>query len=172
MKGDEHMKTHDFNKSIIVGNAGERTVINFLKNRENVKSIREVQELKVFRDKDIDLIVELKDNRNYSVEIKTDTYNSGNIFYETMSSVETESLGCMEKTEADYLFYYFVYTKELYILDMKKYRNWFYVNKSNFQLKILKNKRFDASTYTSMGYTIPKKYLENNFKNYKKLMIA
>ena len=55
---------------------------------------------------------------------------------------------------------------------LPKYRSWFKENKPRFNKKVFKNinKRRDG-TYTSEGYTIPKIYLENNFKCYKKIYL-
>ena len=109
---------------------------------------------------------------NLKIEIKTDNYNSPNIFFETLSCVETNSLGCMRKTQADFIFYYFLKTKELYILRAKPLNAWFDKNIDKFSKKSFRNKRFNGvDLYTSEGYTIPKKILEKDFKHYQKLIL-
>lgn len=164
------MKIHDFNYSINIGNIGEEIILLYLQSNENILSVEEVQSNKYYQQQDIDYVVHFKNGTVKTVELKTDTYISGNIFFETMSAVETNSIGCMYKSKADYLFYYFINTKELYIFDFDKYREWFKQNKSHFYLKRLKNKGKYCGTYTSEGYTIPKTYLENNFNWYKKII--
>lgn len=77
----------------------------------------------------------------------------------------------MDKTKADYLFYYFIKTHELYILKMDKYREWVNCNKHHFGLAKLKNKRYNNSLYTSQGLIISKKQLEREFLNYKKVIL-
>ena len=98
------------------------------------------------------------------IEIKTDTYRSGNIYYETVSAEETGSIGGFEKTTADYMFYYFINLQTLYILDMKQYREWFKDHQEEFDAagyqKKVKNARFNSSTYTSIGYAFPVSLLE------------
>ena len=166
------MKVHNFKESILVGNNGEEIVKSYISNLDNVESIEDVSEVKTYQNKDIDLIVKFVNGSTATVEIKTDTYTSGNIFFETVSNFEFNIPGCMYKTEADYLFYYFTKTKELYIISMKDYRAWFESNKGRFTEKKLKNvNRKNNGTYTSIGYTIPKIFLERNFKNYKKVVL-
>lgn len=165
-------KIHEFNKSIKIGEYGEELIKEYLKNNYRVKSFEDVSHIERYQNRDIDLIVNFIDGTACAVEIKTDTYTSGNIFYETMSNIEHNVAGCMVISKADYLFYYFTETRELYILDFDKYRMWFKENKHNFCRKLLKNKnKAGTGTYTSEGYTIPKIFLENNFRWYKKIIL-
>ena len=166
------MKTHDFAQSIIVGAKGEEIIKKYLASSKDVKDIKDVSSIRTYQLQDIDLLITLQDDSSVSAEIKTDTYTSGNIFFETMSNLEHNVAGCMYKTKADYLFYYFTQTKELYIMNMEAYRNWFEENKANFNCKKLKNRnRKNDGTYTSVGYTIPKVFLEANFREHQKIII-
>ena len=61
----------------------------------------------------------MKNGNVITVEAKADKVISSNIFFETISNKEKNTLGCMLKTEADYIFYYFIAFKELYILKRK-----------------------------------------------------
>lgn len=163
---------HDFKKSIIVGQEGEEIIKNYLRNNPKVKGFDDVSNVERYQNRDIDLIVDFMDGTAVVVEVKTDTYTSGNIFYETMSNMECGVVGCMVKSKADYLFYYFTETRELYIMDFEKYRAWFRANKYRFSRKLLKNiDKKRTGTYTSEGYTIPKKFLEADFKGYKKVIL-
>ena len=166
------MKTHVFSESIIVGNKGEEIVKRFLCGLKNVASITDVSSNAAYQKQDIDLIINFSDGTSSTAEIKTDTYTSGNIFFETVSNLEANVPGCMYKTKADFLLYYFTKTKELYILDMPAYLKWFKANRSNFTEKKLKNiNRRNNGTYTSVGYTIPKVYLEKHFNKYQKIVL-
>lgn len=56
----------------------------------------------------------------------------------------------MYKTKATYLIYYFLPFQEMFILDMKKYRNWFKENYSSshgFYKKVIKNYEYDSVGY-------------------------
>lgn len=162
-------KIHDMNSSLIVGEKGENIIYNYLKQHKKISNIRDVRNLYEYRKKDIDYIIDIGDMKDVGIEIKTDTYNSPNIFYETFSCIETNSIGCLRKTKATYIFYYFLKTGELYILHTEAFNKWFDRNINNFTKKQLKNKRYNGvDLYTSEGYTIPKVFLENNFKMYQK----
>ena len=166
------MNLYNFNNSINIGNAGEEIVKKHIESLSNVNNITDVSGDSKYQDLDIDLLIDFSDGTSCSVEIKTDTYNSGNIFFETMSNLEANVLGCMYKTKADYLFYYFTETKELYIMSMSRYLAWFEANKNRFKEKKLRNvNRRNNGFYTTVGYTIPKSFLEKNFKNYKKRIL-
>jgi hypothetical protein len=114
------MIVHDFQKSIIVGQQGESIIEKYFQNNPNVLSYINVSDREEYMVQDIDFIVKLKNNKKTTVELKTDTYNSGNIFFETVSNLEANTSGCMYVTKAKYLFYYFTKTNELYIIDMPK----------------------------------------------------
>ena len=165
-------RIHNFKQSNIIGKTGEEIVLNWIRNRSNIRKITDVSTIEKYRDEDIDCILEFTDNKKKTGEIKTDTYLSGNIFYETVSNLEYGTLGCMEKSKADYLFYYFINSDELYIIDFPKYKKWFNENKHRFDCKKLKNKnKRENGIYNSIGYTIPKVLFEREFNAYKKFKI-
>lgn len=162
------MNTYDFKDSILVGEEGERIITSYLQGLTNISAIKDVRDMDDFRDMDIDLVLKTIEGEIISIEIKTDTYDTGNLFYEYLSCIETGILGCMEKTQADYIFYYFTKTKELYILPVPQFREWVHKKTYNFQTKKLFNNRHDLSKYTSAGYLIPKRYLEGSFECFDK----
>ena len=163
------MRTHDFVNSIKVGEFGEQIIKKYLLQKDNILHITDVSKIPDFQKQDIDLVVDFRNGKRATIEIKTDTYTSGNIFYETLSNKEYNVPGCMEKSSADFLFYYFTKTNELYIINFRKYREWFHQNISLFSKKEFYNMdRSRTGKYTSVGYTIPKSFLENNFSYYKK----
>lgn len=158
-------KVHNFAQSMKVGEKGERLILDYLEQSPTIQRVLDVRDSAMYREKDIDFIVKTKNSQEYSLEVKTDTYTSGNIYYETMSSEETDSTGCLDKTEADYLFYFFLNLGTLYILDMNKYREWFHMHKPLFDdagyQKKPKNLRYNGTTYTSVGYAFPVTLLED-----------
>lgn len=165
-------KIYKFENSLNVGYEGEEKVKNFLLSLNNVSNITSVQNIKKYQDDDIDFIVEFTNKTSATIEVKTDTYKSGNLYYETKSCVEKNTIGCLEKTKADYIFYYFNKYDRLYILKTNLFRKWvreeiknFNLNPSNSKLnkKQVFNKRYSDNSndlYTSEGYTIPLHYLE------------
>lgn len=165
------MNTYDFKDSILVGEEGERIITSYLQGLTNIADIRDVRDMDDFQDIDIDLVLKTIEGEIISIEIKTDTYDTGNLFYETYSCIETNSVGCMEKTQADYILYYFTKTNELYILNTAQFRAFVKEKSYNFQKKRLYNVRHDFSKYTSEGYLIPKIYLESSFDGIVKRII-
>ena len=158
---------HNFNKSINVVDYGEQIIKVYFENNPNIVNIIDVSRDKKYQDKDIDFIVELNDGKNISIELKTDTYDTGNIFYEAISNKEHNVLGCMIKSKAKCLFYYFIKTKELYIIDFKAYKNWVNENNERFAQKKIKNisKRGDSISH-SVGLLIPKRIFEKEMIGY------
>ena len=162
-------KIHDFHESIKRGDAGEAIVIDYFKSTKNVRKVVNMSNNKLFYHKDVDIVVELNNGQKFMVEIKTDSYKSGNIYYETKSNVEHDVDGCMKKTAAHYLAYYFSEYDKLYILDMEKYSllmsiliergNPYLTRKEVYN----KNKQRNG-TYTSIGYTFPLSELEKMMK--------
>jgi hypothetical protein len=72
--------------------------------------------------------------RDYAIEIKADRWHeTGNFFFETDSNKEKGTPGCFLYTEADFLFYYFVEPRRLYILPMPRTREWFLHNLARFK---------------------------------------
>lgn len=118
----------------------------------------------MYQDVDIDFIVKMKSGGEIKVEVKTDTYKSGNMYYETVSAEETGSVGGFEKTECDFMLYYFVNLGILYTLEMNPFREWFnereeYFIEKGYQKSPI-NKRYNGSTYTSIGYAFPFRLLD------------
>lgn len=159
---------HDFDKSLELGDIGEQIIYNYLKSNKNIETITPVQNDKVYQKYDIDYILNMLNGKKIYIEVKTDNKGTNNIFYETCSCIETRSLGCMEKTRADFLYYYFIDRKYLFIINMREFKKWFNINRDKFSIKQFKNKRKDG-LYTSQGYTIPITYFEKEFKHFKKV---
>ena len=152
---------YDFNESINVGNRGEEIIKSYLENNPNIVSVIDVSKDKKYQDEDIDFIIKLESGEEIPIELKTDRYTTGNIFYEYISNKEYNVEGCMIKSKAKCLFYYFINTKELYIIDFKSYREWVEKNYEMFDKKEVKNtnKRKNGVTH-SLGLLIPKSTLE------------
>lgn len=157
---------HNFTDSLKTGEAGEQLVLNFLNTKENIDYIEDVSQDRIYQEKDIDSIIHFLSGKTQTLEIKTDTYKSPNLFYEVTSAIETGSLGCLEKTEAERLMYYYVNLNLLYIFDMPKFRAWVHENKAMFDKKgygkRLKNNRYNGTQYTSFGYAFPRDLIDTS----------
>lgn len=158
-------KIHEFSESLVMGEIGEVQILDYLEKSPTISRIIDVRKEKLYQKIDVDLVVVMNTGEELKLEIKTDSYKSGNLFYEWTSAVETGSVGCMEKTQADYLFYYFINLQTMYIFEMDRYREWFNENKSMFDFlgyrKTLKNRRYNGGTYETVGYAFPTAILED-----------
>ena len=131
-----------------IGNKGENAIFNYLLNHSSTINLINVSKDKWFQQFDIDFLQVTKDEIN-KIEVKTDRLadKTGNMIYEVWSDRRIYAKGCFEKTEADYIFYYLINTKVLYIFNTQELRTW--VNKH-------KNKLWQ--TYMgdfAIGYVIP-----------------
>ena len=157
-------KVYNFKDSNNLGKIGESIVQNYI--LSTGKEIIDVSGDKEYQDVDIDIIIITSKSQRFGVEIKTDYYDTGNIFFEIVSSINPFSSGCMFKTKSDFLYYFFIKTNELYILNTNKYREFVLNNMDRFKVKKVKNKN-----YESLGLLIPKEFLENNFEYYRKVLL-
>lgn len=117
-----------------IGNKGENIIFNYLWKHKSTLKIIDVTKDKWFQQFDIDFLWQDTEYNIFKIEVKTDTLadKTGNMVYEIWSDKRTYSKGCFEKTEADYIFYYLINTKVLYIFNTQELRTW--VNKHENEL--------------------------------------
>lgn len=140
-----------FEKSLKEGEYGEHTVWNLLQKQPKVRNVIDVRDCIKHQEKDIDFLVETINRQFYSVEVKSDykAHESGNMVYEFSSSGK---LGCFERTEADFIFYFIPQNREVHMVNVKALRQ--YVRKTRPE----ERKMGDAST----GFLLPIKDLIKN----------
>ena len=124
-----------FQQDLRTGSIGEDVIFNFLKSNTNTKSVIDVRHDTLFQELDVDFIQETHDNQIRKLEVKTDTmaHNTGNLAYEHTSNKHYNTIGCFEKTRADYIFYYLTVTKELYILHTNSLREYVKSNRNKLR---------------------------------------
>lgn len=95
----------DFEEDIEIGKIGESIAKKILLGSPKTKSIIDCSSDKYFQDKDIDFLAEQQDGRVLKCEVKTDTqsHSTGNMVFELSTS---GNIGCLAKTNADFIFYY------------------------------------------------------------------
>lgn len=146
---------HVFAESEKIGKIGEKLVHTHL-----IKlgyKVTDVSHLWDYRNKDIDFIAEIN-GREYTIEVKCDeiTERTGNIFYETISNTTTNTLGCMVKTKADYIFYVLKHKGKAIIIKTEEYKKWFNENMKEFTPKYVPNKGTGGrEDFAGFGYPIP-----------------
>lgn len=124
-----------FQQDLKIGNVGEEVIFNFLEKNKATKTILDVRNDKFFQELDIDFIQETKQGEVRKIEVKTDTiaHKTGNLAYEHTSNKYYNTIGCFEKTRADYIFYYLTETGELYILHTNTLRSYITNNKNRLR---------------------------------------
>lgn len=124
-----------FHKDNIVGQNGEYIIYNYLSNHSSTINLIDVSKDKWFQQFDIDFIQVTNDGIN-KIEVKTDRIadRTGNMVYEIYSDKRFYTLGCFEKTEADYIFYYLINTNILYIFYTQELREWVLEHQHNLKL--------------------------------------
>lgn len=138
-----------FDESLTSGLVGELIVWNALNHLETVRTVIDVRDDKKFQSMDVDFLVEMASRQVIWLEVKTDykATETGNIVYELTTS---GNVGCFEKTKADVIAYYVPTSGCIYLINVKKLRN--YVRSCDYPLK----KMGDASE----GYLLPIAELE------------
>ena len=107
-----------------------------------------------YQARDIDLLWSTV-TRDYSIEIKADRWHeTGNFFFETISNKEKNTPGCFLYTEADFLFYYFIEPRKLYILPLPRTRTWFMQNLDRFDQRETTTP-IGREHYTTVGRLVP-----------------
>lgn len=111
-----------FEKDLNVGSIGERVVREWLENRKSTRQVVDVRQDKRSQQEDIDFLVENYKRQFYKVEVKTDrvAHKSGRIPYEVTSRGAD---GCAKRSKADYFAFYLLETKQIYLIDAEKWRN-------------------------------------------------
>lgn len=157
----------DFNKDVKKGEKGEYRLKLFLKKYAENNSMRflDVSHDKEYQQMDIDFII-TDDNEKYAIELKTDSYDSGNMFFEELSSIETHSIGCFLRTKANILLYYFEKTEDVYVFyNIQKFREWYEKNKNSFRHCKITNRGYGSSYYNAYGGLIPLVQLNKAMKD-------
>ena len=114
-----------FYSDINIGKKGEYYIYNYLLSHSSTINLIDVSKDKWFQQFDIDFL-QVTNNGINKIEVKTDRLadKTGNMVYEIWSDRRIYSKGCFEKTEADYIFYYLINTRILYIFNTKELREW------------------------------------------------
>ena len=118
-----------------IGNKGENIIYDYLLNHPSTIKLMDVTKDEWFQQFDIDFIQQDIFHNINKIEVKTDRLadKTGNMVYEIWSDKRVYSKGCFEKTEADYIFYYLINTRMLYIFKTIDLRAWIRLHESNLK---------------------------------------
>lgn len=152
------MTQHKFEEDNSAGKRGEKLFKEFLE--KSGKPCKDVSDDPKYQKDDIDFIVEGKSGNELSFEVKNDSKiaYTGNIFYESISNVDYGTVGCFEKTKADF------------IVICSESENKFYLIRSNVLKEYVRDNRSSLRYISrvegsnSAGYLIPKAKVSEHLK--------
>lgn len=152
------MTKHSFKKDHQSGKRGEAIFADYL-SRKGFK-FEDVSENKEYQDDDVDFVVESKLGKKVSFEVKNDSmiHKTGNIFYESISNVDHNTVGCFEKTKSEFMVICSEPSSVFYIAKSDFLREYVKENKNNLRYI----SRVPGSN--SAGYLIPVKNIRDNVK--------
>lgn len=144
-----------FKKDLKIGEIGKNISLKLFEDNKSISQVIDVRQDKKYQKWNIDFILKTSDNRTIKIEVKTDakTRYTGNIAYETYSNKKYNTIGCFEKTRANYILYYVLNTNILYVIDIKKFKLRVYSH------RLGELKEVPIGDY-AMGYLFPVEELE------------
>lgn len=142
---------------------GKELVRKYLMSLNNVKQIYPAA--RKYGMQAVDFVVLFRDGTSATILVKVDKYDSSYMYYEILSNIEQNIHGRFERTNADYIFYYFTESNTLYIFRTASFRKWAksrmihcdeQSEETNLIRKDYSHKHKDGNgCYTSRGYLIP-----------------
>ena len=161
---------YSMNEGKSVARQAARDIETWLGNLPRTISVVNVEDDPEYQKVDVDLLL-TTNKGSYKLEIKGDRYHkTGNFFFETHSNKERGTPGCFLYTEADWVLYYFVTTRILYLLPMPKTRQWFAANIDRFKERSTTTKT-DRGFYTTVGRLVPITVVRDEVEGVRKLTI-
>lgn len=117
--------------------------------------VENVEDDPFFQSLDVDLLLHRRGRNPLLVEVKGDTYTTGNLYIETISNTRLDSPGCMIYTAADYLAYYFVRAGTALWIPTKKLQEWIPENINRFPKHNPVTTRNAKVVSNGEGHTVP-----------------
>lgn len=170
------MRQYTMQENMSAANNAAADITQYLLSLPFTVKVQNVEKDPYYQKLDIDLLwfYRLK-GKTYmkTIEIKGDRYaHTGNYFIETVSNLTKNTPGCFLYSQCDLLFYYFLDTKELNIIPMKRAREWFLSNIHRFEEKKLSTKFLNGKiAYYSKGRIVPKKILNSEVPGVKTIYL-
>ncbi len=135
-------------------------IVHYLQQRPGTVEIRDVRADPQHRAADVDLLWTWRDQagrlHTSRLEVKADRWHgTGNFFFETQSNKGRGTPGCFLYTQADYLLYYFVGPRLLYILPMPDTRDWFLSHQDRFPERETATPAGEGEQYITVGRLVP-----------------
>lgn len=164
--------SYNMNEVLDVAKQASSQIEEYLRNLKNTVDVINVEDDINYQKKDIDIVWKLIDSkgieREVTIEVKGDRWDkTGNYFFETISNKSKNTPGCFMYTEADYIYYYFVNTRELNRIPVKKTRKWFERNKHKFKECQTSTPVGNNEFYITVGRLVRKETVQANIPEIK-----
>lgn len=144
----------DIKRAFKRGDSGIERVSKYLATQRGHTDIINVEDHEKFRKWGVDLLWQTAFGI-VLIDVKSDSYDTGNFFFETVSNKDKNTLGCFLSSEADYFYYVFEERNELYIIELEPVRTWFLENQHRFKVKNPSTTTRGVVFYQSEGYIVP-----------------
>jgi len=164
------IKAYNFKDQANSAKKGIDISCDYLKSLSCHVEIINVENNPEYQDKDIDLIWKYENSEKRlckcAIEVKTDSYTTGNFWLETVSNDAKNTQGCFLKSSADYFFYYFEKIDILYIIPLKSAKEWLRLNLNRFRESrtSTKDKKTGTHLYHTIGRIVPIEILRKELK--------
>ena len=168
---NDEASIQSWEESLAIGQQGVDHIVEFLhsevvrSNWAHTELVHRIEEDKRYQVRGIDLLwVVQRENflKCVTVEVKSDrNHHTGNFFFETVSVEERSKPGAFLITRAEWLFYYFVVSKELYCIPIRTAKPWFLTYETEFVQRKVRTVRTERgqpacdSTWTTLGRLVP-----------------
>lgn len=106
-----------------------------------------------------DVIINCKNKKVWTFEIKTERKTTGNLFLEMWSNRSRLTHGWLHTLKADFLWYYFQDSKILYSIPLPKLQEWAFVNRRIYQYPERKQNAYQQLNDT-WGSCVPIQVIE------------
>lgn len=144
-------KTYTMNEGVGVAQQATADITQWLCSLPQTIAVENVENDPNYQQIDVDLLLTTTKGQ-FKLEIKGDRWHkTGNFFFETYSNFERGTPGCFIYTEADWLCYYFITPRELYLLPMPTTREWFLENLDRFRERSTTTPIQGGGHYTTVG---------------------
>ena len=157
------VKSYTFDEKNDFSKKGIKVVSCYLRSLKKTVNVKNVEDEPKYQKNDIDLVWVYRKNNSVvsvSIEVKTDRYTTGNFWLETISNEKLGTIGCFIKSKAKILFYYFTEWDDMYVLPLKRTREWFLKNIDKFKESKTTTKDLEGNyKHTTVGRLVPIKVL-------------
>lgn len=141
----------------------------FLRKSPTVLEIVDTSNIKDYWKMGVDLIIKYQKKENL-IEVKVEqSSQTGNFYIETISNNTKRSQGWLYTTQSNYIYYYFLDTKELHVLHVEKFREWFNNNMNRFPAVSVKT-HVGTGFYYSIGKLVNRDLVKSEL-DIKKLIV-